>query len=112
LALEASLGDEVAVKRIKAGSTEINRLSLEVDQFDCAITEARASKKTAEDAAAAEVELSRQEQIGDALQQYYAEAVEIDDAMRLLAERFTVARQILDRAECYMNAQSACRFSN
>jgi len=104
LALDASLGDEAATKRLKTLNADINRLALEVDQFDTALAEAASGKRKAQAAADVEAELARQAQIGQHLQKYYVEVEKIDDGLRQLAEHFTQAKRHLDVAENLMNA--------
>ena len=99
LALDAGLGSEDAGKCLTKINGDLNKISLEIDDLNTALASARDQQKAAEKTASAEAELARQKQIGEALEQFYATAKEIDDSLRILASRCAAARQQLDRAE-------------
>lgn len=110
LALEAAMGSTDAKRKLDKTNAELNKLAFELDDSDMAIAQAEAQKQQAEAVEATTAEQQRREQIAVNLGQYFVAVQEIDDGLRLLAARFAVARQHLDRAEVLMIGQERAPF--
>jgi len=105
LALDAAMGNEEAKHRLSEVNAEINRLALEVDDFDIALQRANSEKQKAADHAAIEAEQKRQRELQEAVRQYYSHVKEIDELLQTLANRFATAKEALHRAEAFMNSE-------
>jgi hypothetical protein len=96
------MGNSEAQKRLSKINSDLNRLSLEVDDLQIALHDADAERQKQEAAAQEEAERLRQEQLREGVRAYYNEVRNVDEAMRLLAERFVSAKQALDKAQALM----------
>src|SRR5579872_357518 len=104
LALEAAMGGAEAQKKLAKANSALTTAAFELDDLEQAILQAEGERKQAEQGAAEIAEKARQEQIVANLKQYLGAVQEIDAGLHLLAQRFAVAKQNLDRAEALMNA--------
>jgi hypothetical protein len=102
LALEAALGGADARKRLEKINSELSLAALRLDDMEQAVIQAESKKQGAQQAEADAVEQERRLRISAALSQYLGHVREIDDAMQVLATKFTQAHQALDRGESLM----------